>query len=78
MLRFSASICAASIDPWEWPQAVQDMLQDLALDMSPEDAARVEEAIGAVERLYVHGDGRATRYAEPDEDDMPDTAGLNL
>jgi hypothetical protein len=61
----------------EWPEAVQNMLQDLAVDMSAEDAARVEEAIAAVERLYgIHGGG--SRYAEPDEDDMPDTAGLNL
>jgi hypothetical protein len=62
---------------WSWPREVINMLQGLTTDMNAEDAELVKAATGAIERLYDWGGGR-TRNAEPDEDDMPDTAGVKL
>jgi ParB-like nuclease domain len=57
-----------------WPQEAMDLIREWSEDMRPEDAKRVEAAL---ELLDLHLHWRAQpRYAEPGEDDMPDTAGL--
>jgi ParB-like nuclease domain len=61
-----------------WPEEVMDEIRDWTEDMRPEDTQRVEEALELLDdhlhrRHYLQA---PSRYAEPNEDDIPDTAGI--
>jgi hypothetical protein len=73
---------------WHWSREALDEIRDWTEDMPPDDMQRVEEALDMLER-HLSGHGQRLdpylpdtsvdkRYAQPHQDDMPDTAGEHL